>query len=109
MSGSHLWQSTPDGSRMKLTKRIRKAVDTTFRLYLSQHRKSDGSLSCITSSVTSILIGYDDENTIIAGFPHDVPGYYDKDLVKDFGANVSGIARNYEKGLDRLRFSLRRN
>jgi (p)ppGpp synthase/HD superfamily hydrolase len=53
-------------------------------------------------SVAWILSSYtDDEDTVIAGLPHDiledVPGYHYNDLQEDFGTEVADIIREFSE------------
>jgi (p)ppGpp synthase/HD superfamily hydrolase len=92
---------------MKLTPKIREAIDLASRLHNGQLRKAEGNLPYISHpfAVAWILSSYtDDEDTIIAGLLHDVledvEGYYYQDLVRDAGANVAEIVKGVSEDRD---------
>lgn len=92
---------------MKLTPKIKKAINLASLLHDGQTRKGDQDLPHISHpfSVAWILSNYtNDEEVVIAGLLHDVledvKGYYYDDLVRDFGDRVAEIVKGVSEDKD---------
>lgn len=95
---------------MKLTVKIKKAIDLASELFVGQIRKGNDVPAVSHSfSVAWILSNYtEDEDIIVAGLLHDVlgdvKGYYFSDLERDFGSRVakivSGVSENKDPNIE---------
>lgn len=91
---------------MQLTKNIQKAITKSAVLHKDQVRKEkDAPFVIHPYSVAIILSGYtNDEDTIVAGLLHDVledvPGYYESDMIRDFGEKVTEIVKGVTEEKD---------
>ncbi len=92
---------------MKLTPKIKKAINFASRLHLGQDRKSDPDIPFIVHPfcVAWILADYtDDEDVITAGILHDVledvKGYKFEDMEKEFGTKIAKIVKEVSEDKD---------
>jgi (p)ppGpp synthase/HD superfamily hydrolase len=91
---------------MKLTPKIQKAINVATKLHQGQMRKA-GELPYIVHpiSVAWILSEYtNEEDVVAAAFLHDVledvPGYFAKDMTRDFGECVTKIVQGVSEDKD---------
>ena len=92
---------------MKLTKKIRKAINFACLLHGAQVRKDNKRTPYVSHcfAVYVILSTYtNDEDILVAGLLHDVledvKGYRYNDLVRDFGKRVAKIVKEISEDKD---------